>query len=143
MSSSLRKASLLVGVSIAAAVGFAGMANATPFGVSEIARNHELDEGAKNHGAIVSEAAKHHGGGVSLLNSQSTFSSSQGISLNSQSTVSSQNTLSPETAFSSPQSVSSPQSIPEPGILLMLSAGLCGVALWHFRSRPGVFDSRR
>ena len=134
MSSSL-KATLLVGVSLAAAIGLAGMANAIPFGVSEIAKNHELDEGAKNHGAVVSEAAKHHGGGVSQLNSQSTFSSSQGISLNSQSTFSSQNTLSSETAFFTTQSVSSPQSIPEPGILLMLSAGFGVVALWHFRSR--------
>ena len=135
MSFSLGKATLLVGVSIAATVGLAGMANAIPLGVSEIAKNHELDEGAKNHGAVVSEAAKHHGGGVSQLNSQSTFSSSQGISLNSQSTFSSQNTLSSETAFFTTQSVSSPQSIPEPGIFLMLSAGLCGMALWHFRSR--------
>ena len=90
MAFSLRQATLLVGVSIAATVGLASMANAIPLGVSEIAKNHELDEGAKNHGAVVSEAAQHHGGGVSQLNSQNTFSSSQGTSLNSQSTISSQ-----------------------------------------------------
>ena len=142
MTSSLRKATLLVGVFIVAAVGLAGIGNATSLGIAEIARNHELDEGAKNHGAVVSEAAKHHGGGVSLLNSQRTFSSqSILVPASSQSTFAADSGRFSQSALASPQSVSSVQSIPEPGTLLLLGTGMLGFASW--RARRGIADSRR
>jgi hypothetical protein len=105
MSSPLKSAALLVGLSIA--LGLAGTANATSLGISQIAKNHEYNgEEYKNHGAIVSEAAKHHG--------QMSSGTYQG-------TV--QNT------------VSSLQSVPEPGSLLLLGASLLGLALWQLRWR--------
>jgi PEP-CTERM motif len=112
----LKNAMLLVGLSIAA-VGLSGIANATPFGMSEIAKNHEFDAGAKNHGAVVSEAAKHHGGG----NQQGAL-----VSVNSQGNL------------SAAQSASSPQSVPEPGTLLLLGAGLLSLVVWHHRPRRGL-----
>ena len=111
MSSPLKRAALLIGISIA--LGLAGAANATSLGISEVAKNHEYNgEEYKNHGAIVSEAAKHHG----QLRS-GTYLSSETY----QGTV--QNT------------VSSLQSVPEPGSLLLLGASLLGLALWQLRWR--------
>ena len=105
MSSPLKSATLLVGLSIA--LGLAGTANANSLVISEIAKNHEYNgEEYKNHGAIVSEAAKQHG---------------QWSSGTYQGTV--QNT------------VSSLQSVPEPGSLFTLGAGLLGLALWQLRVR--------
>ena len=122
MPSSMRKSTLLLVSCIAAAAGFVDIGNATPFGIDAIARNHELDEGAKNHGAVVSAAAKHHGGGVS------TEPLGEGLApVNFQSTISS--------SASSLQIVRATEgvsltTIPEPGIFLLLSTGLVGFLLW-------------
>jgi hypothetical protein len=102
----LKRATVVVAVTIAAAA-LAGPATATPLGMSELAKNKELAEGAKNHGAMVSEAAKQLGGAsthyVGTLNSESSLSSS----------------------------VSSSSSVPEPGTLLFLAGGLFGLASWR------------
>ncbi|HKY72641.1 MAG TPA: PEP-CTERM sorting domain-containing protein [Nitrospira sp.] len=95
--------------------GFANIGNATPFGMSEIAQNHDLDEGAKNHGAVVSEAARHHGGGASAQ--------SYVASVNSQSTL------------LSSQTISSSVSVPEPSTWLLLGGALLGLAPWRRYSR--------
>ena len=62
-------------------MSISGIAYALPFGVSEIAKHHELTaEGAKNHGPIVSEAAKQQSRGApvnyhgSLSSTESVFS---------------------------------------------------------------------
>lgn len=98
--------------------GFANIGNATPFGMSEIAQNHDLDEGAKNHGAVVSEAARHHGGGASALNHVG--------SVNSQST-----------SLLSAQDISSSVSVPEAPTWLLLGAALLGLASCRPYSRGG------
>jgi hypothetical protein len=133
MSSSLSKVICLVGCCIVATVAFAGMGNATPFGIDEIARNHELDEGAKNHGAVVSEAARHHAEGASLLHSSSTFAPPN--TLASQSTIASPQSVSSLAIIPSSQSASSLATIPEPEILLLLSTGLVGFLLCNLWSR--------
>ena len=99
----LKNATLFAAVSIVAAA-LAGKAIATPLGMSEIAKNKELNvaQEVKNHGAIVSEAAKQQGGGVSSLNSQSTL-----------------------------VAASSSQTVPEPGTVLLLGAGFSALVLWR------------
>lgn len=122
---SLRNATLLVSLSIAATVGFSGIAGAAPLGIDDIAKNRELDEGVKNHGAVVSEAARHHGGGNSARRSSGSIAP-----LNSGSTLAVGGTLfsaehSPGVValLASQNTLSSPQSIPEPRTLLLLCAG--------------------
>ena len=122
MPSPLRKATLLISISIAAAVGLAGIAHATPIGideyknhgqyVSEVAKTKDL--GSENHGYYVSQAAKQRGGGVSAREYVGSVSP-----LNSQSTI------------SSALSVSSPLSVAEPGAWLLLSTGFVGLLLWN------------
>src|SRR5262245_43240038 len=122
MSSSLRKATRLISVSIAAATGLANIAHATPIGieeyknhgqyVSEVAKTKDL--GNENHGYYVRQAAKQQGGGISAQQYVGSVSP-----LNSQSTL------------SSGQNVSSPLIVPEPGAWLLLSSGFVGLLLWH------------
>jgi len=103
MTDLLKNAALFAAVSIVA-TALAGQAIATPLGVSEIAKNKELTvaQEVKNHGAMVSEAAKQQGGGVSSLNSQSTL-----------------------------VAASSSQTVPEPGTVLLLGAGFSALVLWR------------
>ena len=105
------KRSTLTMLSIAAVTGLAGIANATPLGINEVARGGAggaISQTAQNVGPFVSQNAQN--GGLSSQNAP-------GLTTNS---------------------VNSVNSVPVSGsTLLLFGAGFVALAIWHRRYRGG------
>jgi hypothetical protein len=108
------KKSTLMMLSIAAVTGLAGIANATPLGINDVAQGGAggaVNQTAQNVGPTVSQNAQN--GGLSSQNAPGLTTTSN--------------------------SVNSVNSVPVSGsTLILLGAGFAALAIWHRRYRGGL-----